>query len=91
MVLGLLYGYDTAGDVKSSQKTNEMTEEMMDRFAKINGSYLCNDLLGCDIRTISGVQYARANNLFTEFCPQMISNAIDILEDMISTENAKNK
>ena len=29
MVLGLLYGYDTAGDVKSSQKTNEMTEEMM--------------------------------------------------------------
>ena len=90
MVLGLLYGYDTAGDVKSSQKTNEMTEEMMDRFAKINGSYLCNDLLGCDIRTISGVQYARANNLFTEFCPQMISNAIDILEDMINTENAKN-
>ena len=59
-------------------------ELRMDRFKEKCGSYICNDLLGCDISTQTGVDYARANNLFTELCPQMVANAVDVLEEIIN-------
>ena len=61
-------------------------DKMMDRFAQVCGSYLCNDLLGCDISTNEGVKYARENRLFTEFCPEMVANAVDVLEQIISEQ-----
>ena len=57
---------------------------MMNRFSEANGSCICNDLLGCDIRTPEGVQYARDHHLFTEFCPKMVASAVDILESILS-------
>ena len=57
---------------------------MMDRFKNKCGSYICNELLGCDITTLEGVEYARKNNLFTELCPKMVANAAEILEEIIS-------
>ena len=90
MVLGLMYGQHIAGDMESRQRANELNDEMMNQFSEKSGSYICNELLGCDIRTTEGVQYARDNNLFKEFCPQMVSNAIDILEDIINKEDYKN-
>ena len=56
---------------------------MVNDFRDVNGSYLCNDLLGCDVRTPEGVQYARNHHLFTEFCPKMVASAVEILEDII--------
>lgn len=83
MVLGLMYGQSDKDDLESRIRTNKVNVEMMDRFAQKCGSYNCNELLGCDIRTPEGVQYARDNNLFTEFCPQMVANAVDVLEEII--------
>jgi hypothetical protein len=40
-------------------------------------------LLGCDIRTKEGVEYALENNLFTDFCPKMVESATLIVEDLI--------
>ncbi|MCR5791932.1 MAG: hypothetical protein K6G65_02055 [Lachnospiraceae bacterium] len=34
----------------------------------------------------AGVEYAKANNLFTEFCPRMVANAVDILEEIIRSQ-----
>lgn len=45
---------------------------------------ICNDLLGCDVRTEEGVKYCFDNNLFTEFCPKMVANAVDVLEEIIN-------
>lgn len=90
MVLGLLYGQHLPGDMETRERANELNDEMMKRFAEICGSYICNDLLGCDVKTMEGVQYARDNNLFTELCPKMVSNAIDILEDIINKEDNLN-
>lgn len=50
------------------------------------GSYVCNDLLQCDISTAEGVKYAIDNNLFTEFCPKMVANAVEILEQFIKEQ-----
>ena len=84
MVLGLLFGQIKAGDLDGRQRSDELNDEMMQRFTEMCGSYICNDLLGCDVSTLQGRQYARDNHLFTEFCPKMVANAVDILEDIIS-------
>ena len=90
MVLGMLYGQYDINDTQSRQVANEVNVKMMDRFKEKGGSYICNDLLGCDISTQAGVDYARANNLFTELCPQMVANAVDVLEEIINENVALN-
>ena len=57
--------------------------KFLEEFAEKNGSYICNDLLGCDIRTKEGVEYAKENNLFTEICPKMVESAASIVEEII--------
>ena len=84
MVLGMLYGQSDKSCPKDRDKANDATDKMMDRFKKKCGSYNCNELLGCDITTLEGVEYARNNNLFTEICPKMVANAAEILEEIIS-------
>ena len=83
MVLGLLYGQTEKGDTASKIHAYEVAEAFLDRFAERNGSYRCNDLLGCDIRTEEGVRYARSRNLFRTLCPKMVEEAVGILEEII--------
>ena len=81
MVLGLMHD-----DPKNRKAANENTGRFLNNFRNANGSYLCNDLLGCDIRTPEGVQYARDHHLFTEFCPKMVASAVEILEKIMSAQ-----
>ena len=83
MVLGLLFGEKHQGDPEERQRSNKINDMMLERFKDANGSFICNDLLGCDITTPEGVPYARSNGLFTEFCPKMVESAVDILEEII--------
>ena len=80
MVLGLMYGQSDKDDLESRMRANKVNVEMMNGFAEKNGSYICNELLGCDIRTEEGVKEAREKGLFTEFCPKMVA---DVLEEII--------
>lgn len=84
MVLGLMYGQYDETDIMSRQLSNELNDKMINEFEKVCGSYICNELLGCDISTKEGIEYACDNNLFTDFCPKMVANAVDILEQIIS-------
>lgn len=84
MVLGLLYGHCDKEDPESRMNANKVNDAMMNGFAEKCGSYICNDLLGCDIRTPEGIEFAGDNDLFTEFCPKMVANAVDVLEKIIS-------
>ena len=81
MVLGLMHD-----DPKSRKTAYENTKQFLNDFRDVNGSYLCNDLLGCDVRTPEGVQYARDHHLFTEFCPKMVASAVEILEKIMSAQ-----
>ena len=76
MAIGLKYGDD-------KKVCDELSDEFFDEFSTENGSYICNDLLGCDIRTPEGVQYAIENNLFKEFCPKMVTSAVNITEKIM--------
>lgn len=83
MVLGLLYGQNKAGDAEGRQRANKVDDLMMNRFKEKCGSYLCNDLLGCDVRTMEGVQYCLDNKLFTEFCPKVVAAAVEVVEEIV--------
>lgn len=87
MVLGLLFGQDDSADKESRMRANSVNDAMLEQFADINGTYLCNELLGCDIRTQEGIAYARENHLFSEFCPQMVASSVDVLESIIAEEH----
>lgn len=84
MALGLKYGQCNEEDMNSRLKTNEVTDRFMDEFKKENGSYMCKELLGCDLFTEEGVATALEKNLFTEFCPRMVQSATKIVEDIIN-------
>ena len=89
MVLGALYGQHDKADPDSRTRANEVNDKMMERFAKVSGSYICNDLLGCDVSTPEGRKYCLDNNLFTGFCPKMVANAVDVLEQIIVETNSE--
>ena len=83
MVLGLMYGQFDKDDLESRMRANKVNVVLLNGFAEKNGSYICNELLGCDIRTEEGVKEAREKGLFTEFCPKMVACAVDVLEEII--------
>ena len=83
MVLGFLYGYDDPQNGKSKLTADDVNDRMTDGFAKACGSYLCKEILGYDISTPEGKWQAREKNLFRELCPQMVRNAVNVLENII--------
>ena len=83
MVLGLKYGKSEKDDIESKIQSDIVCDEFLDTFEKENGSYICNDLLECDISTKEGVQYALDNNLFIDFCPKMVESAVVITENIL--------
>ena len=78
VVIGLKYGDEP--DYKATAYPK--AAEFMDRFKEKNASYVCRDLLGCDISSEEGILYARENGLFKDICPRMVESAVDILEEM---------
>ena len=82
LVLGMKYGQWQKEDAVSRTQANQKTVEFMEKFKLNNGSYICNELLGCDISTTEGVKYAMEHNCFADICPKMVASAVKILEDM---------
>ena len=82
LVLGMKYGQWQKEDAVSRTQANQKTVEFLEKFKLNNGSYICNELLGCDISTTEGVKYAMEHNCFADICPKMVASAVKILEDM---------
>ena len=86
MALGLKYGQYKEDDLESRQKESAMTIEMLERFKKENGSYICKELLGCDLSREEGKLEAQEKKLFVEFCPKMVESATRIAEELMREE-----
>ena len=87
MVLGMKYGQFDLLDTESRAKGGAMAVRFLDEFAKRKGSYICRDILGCDLRTEEGKNYARANGLFGTLCPEMVRTAAEILTEMLGGDD----
>lgn len=84
MALGMKFGQFEITDMESRTKTNEVTEAFLDSFRIENGSYICKELVKCDLSTESGRRYAIEHNIFTELCPQMVYSAVRIAEQLMN-------
>jgi C_GCAxxG_C_C family probable redox protein len=83
MVIGLKHGRTRVEDEASRDSTYERAQQFISRFKARNGSITCKELLGHDISTEGGLQAAEEEALFTEFCPKLVRNAAEILENIL--------
>ncbi len=83
MVLGMKYGQFDLLDAASRAKGSTVAVKFLDEFEKNKGSYVCRDILGCDLRTEEGRNYARSNGLFGTLCPEMVRAAAEIVAEML--------
>ena len=84
MVLGMIYGQSDKNDLDSRNRANQMTDRFLNRFKELNGSYICNDILGRDITTQEGIAYAKKHELFSTTCSDMVALAVKVLEEIIN-------
>jgi C_GCAxxG_C_C family probable redox protein len=82
MVIGLKSCAHAPRDAIVKVRTYSLVQAFMEEFAARHDALACRDLLGCDISTTEGFEQARAAGLLQERCPQFVSDAVEILEEM---------
>ena len=84
MALGLKFGMSTVGDHEKQQIADNYAKKFLNEFSKQNGSYLCRELLKCDLSSDEERKYARERGLFSTICPKLIESAVLIAEQIIN-------
>lgn len=84
MVLGLKYGQEDEVDKYSKTRNYLFVKDFASRFRKLNGSISCKELLGYDLSDEKQLSTARQTDVFTTKCPKYVSDAVQILKEMIS-------
>lgn len=87
MVLGLKFGRSDENDLEKKLNADRICEKFMERFKDANGSYLCRDLLGYDIRDKEAAAKARSEGLFKTLCPVFIEKGAQILDEILNEES----
>lgn len=82
MVIGLKKGHFTEGDSDKKNSCNAAAKDFIDRFKEKNGSYICREILGCDISTPQGKDKAIEKNMFDTVCADMVKSAAEMLEQL---------
>ena len=82
LVIGLNCGHSVLGDLQTKEFCNAETVKFMKRFREKNGSCVCRDILGIDISIGDNRIKAKEQGLFNTICVDMVTSAVEILEDM---------
>lgn len=77
LVIGLKYGQANTDDKQAKQRCYEKTEEFLNLFREKNSSFICRDILGCDLSTEDGLKIAKPK--FATTCVRMVKNAVELL------------
>ena len=83
MALGMRYGQFDLSDVESRATQKAKAVRFLEEFEKREGSYICRDILGCDLSTEEGRSYAINKGLFKKICPKMVKTAAEITAQML--------
>lgn len=87
MVLGMKYGSPTAGNPEAKERTYTMSQTFCREFKARHKTILCRELLGCDLSTPEGLNWAREKKLFVNQCPKLVGDAVNILETLTNPLN----
>jgi len=79
MVLGLKYGTGKESKELVYAKIKKLTE----KFKTKNGSVSCTALLGCNMSTKEGLEAAKKKEVHTKVCPKFVSDAVEILDEIL--------
>ncbi len=86
-VSGAIMGINLVAGRSSPDESNELsyflTQELINRFEKQNGSVNCRQLMGCDLATGAGQQYFVENNLMNS-CLKYAEDATRMAVSLIS-------
>jgi len=84
MVLGMLYGYDSADDPAEKKAVYAMVQEQMKAFAAENGSYICAQLLGTAGKDTSPIPEARTEAYYKRRpCVELVACAARLTQTYI--------
>lgn len=84
MVIGLKYGRtSTTEDISKREQSFAKVREFSEAFRQKNGSLVCRELMGCDMGTPEGAQYAKENHLRVTNCTNYVRDAVQILERIL--------
>ena len=83
LVVGLVHGRDSAEEKEAKEVAHGKAGEFVRRFAELNGTVRCRDLIGLDIRTEKGIQEYKALNLKEEKCSKIVRNAVRAILELL--------
>ena len=83
MVIGLKYGKCVEGDEAATERTRALVRQFIGEFTKKNGSVHCTELLGYNLSIPEEYARARDEEIFVTKCPQMVRDAVEILENLL--------
>jgi C_GCAxxG_C_C family probable redox protein len=83
MVLGIYNSKQYVENKERKDKTYFMVRDFNRKFTDIYHTTSCKGLLGCDLNTDEGQQYAKDHNVHGTICEKCITDAVGIVEEMI--------
>ena len=86
MALGLAEGNTDPENNEAKARVYTRASDFLKRFEARQETVLCRELLGVDIGTEDGLQFAREQDLFHQQCPAFVRAAAEILQEMLSKD-----
>ena len=84
IVLGAKYGKVEKDDRSAQEMTYKKTRELMDKFAKKHGTYICRQLLnGCELTLEEGQKSFKENDMLNKICLPCVQSVVNILEELM--------
>lgn len=84
MVLGYIYGYNSPADNEGKKVLYEHIQELARRYEEANGSIICRELLGLDVKRQEPTPEKRTEEYYKKRpCTEKIGSAAEILEEYL--------
>ena len=81
LVIGSKYGRGENDDSTYKEQTYQKVNEIMDRFKREHGSWICRELLGgCELTSEEGKKQFEEKNLSDTVCKRCVESIVAILE-----------
>lgn len=75
---------DTVDDKYSLAMNYLIVKDFVSRFKKLNGSINCKELINCDLSDEDQLTRAKQTGAFKTKCPKYVSDAVKLLEEIMT-------
>lgn len=90
MVLGYIKGYNEPGDYTGKKELYEHVQELARRYEEENGSIICRELLGLDVKHEEPSPEKRTEEYYKKRpCAEKVGSAADILDAYLNEIHCK--